>query len=54
MALDMPNDRALFNVIAIYEREIPGNPLTGTQLIRVTEAAKRMVIDELHSVKSTK
>lgn len=52
MALDTPNDRALFNAIAHYERELPGRELTITQLTRVVEAAKRLVIDELHSAKA--
>jgi hypothetical protein len=52
MALDAPNDRALFNAIAHYEREIPGRQLTVAQLTRVVETAKRLVIDELHSAKA--
>lgn len=52
MALDTPNDRALFNAVAHYEREIPGRQLTTAQLTRVVETAKRLVIDELHSAKS--
>jgi hypothetical protein len=52
MALDTPNDRALFNVVAHYDREIPGRELTIAQLTRVVETAKRLVIDELHSAKA--
>lgn len=52
MALDSPNDRALFNAIAHYEREIPGRQLTVAQLTKVVETAKRLVIDELHSAKA--
>jgi hypothetical protein len=52
MALDSPNDRALLNAVAHYEREIPGNALTLTQLTRVVEAVKRLINDELHSAKA--
>ena len=52
MALDTPNDRALFNAVAHYERELPGRQLTVAQLTRVVETAKRLVIDELHSAKA--
>jgi hypothetical protein len=52
MALDSPNDSALFNAIAHYEREIPGRTLTVAQLTRVVETAKRLVVDELHSAKA--
>jgi hypothetical protein len=52
MALDTPNDRALFNAVAHYERELPGRQLTAAQLTRVVETAKRLVIDELHSAKA--
>jgi len=52
MALDAPNDRILLNAISHYERELPGRLLTATQLARVAEAAKRMILDEIHSAKS--
>ena len=52
MALDAPNDRILFNAISNYERELPGRLLTTAQLTRVAEAAKRMILDEIHSAKS--
>lgn len=52
MALDSPNDRALFNAIAHYEREIPGRQLTVAHLTKVVETAKRLIIDELHSAKA--
>ena len=53
MAIDTPNDRVLFNAIAHYEREIPGRLLTSAQLARVTETAKRMILDEIHSAKAS-
>jgi hypothetical protein len=54
MALDTPNDRALLNAVAHYDREIPGQPLTGTQIARVAEAVKRFIVDEIHSAKSNR
>lgn len=52
MALTTPNDRTLVNVIAVYEREIMGPKLTTNQITRIAEAAKRMMLDEIHSEKS--
>ena len=52
MALDTPNDRALVNAIGHYDGEIPGQPLTATQLNRVAEAVKRFIVDEIHSAKA--
>jgi hypothetical protein len=52
MALDTPNDRALLNAVGHYDREIPGQPLTSTQLTRVAEAVKRFIVDEIHSAKA--
>jgi hypothetical protein len=52
MALLSPNDRNLLNVIAHFEREISGKPLTLPQLTRIAEAVKRSILDELHSMKT--
>lgn len=52
MALTTPNDRALINVIAAYEREVMGEKLTITQINRIAETAKRMLMDEIHSEKA--
>ena len=52
MALDMPNDRALMNAVANYDREVPGKRLTQAQMVRITETAKRFIVDELHSAKA--
>lgn len=54
MAITTPNDRALLNVIAAYERELMGPKLTMTQLTRITESMKRMMLDELQSAKSAR
>lgn len=54
MAIETPNDRALVNVVAAYEREIPGRQLTVAQINQVTETAKRLIIDEIHSMKARK
>jgi hypothetical protein len=54
MALDTPNDRILLNAVSHYEREIPGRLLTAAQLGRVAEAAKRMILDEIHSAKAVR
>ncbi len=53
MALNTTNDRALINVVAAYEREIMGPKLTANQLTRIAETTKRMLLDEIHSAKST-
>ena len=53
MALNTPNDRTLVNVIGTYEREIAGRPLSTRQLAIIAEAAKRFVLDEIHSLKSS-
>ena len=45
--------RALINVVAAYEREIMGPKLTANQLTRIAETTKRMLLDEIHSAKST-
>ena len=52
MALDTPNDRALLNAVANYDREVPGRRLTQTQMARITETVKRFIVDELHSAKA--
>ena len=52
MALSTPTDRALINIVGTYEREIPGRQLTTAQITRIAEAAKRLMIDELHSAKA--
>ena len=52
MALDSPNDRALINVIAHYDREVMGPPLTARQIARIAEAIKRLVFDEIHTQKA--
>ena len=52
MALDSPNDRALINVIAHYDREVMGPPLTTRQIARIAEAVKRLVFDEIHTQKA--
>ena len=54
MALTTPNDRALINVVANYEREIAGRQLTPAQINRIAESAKRLVLDEIHSVKAAR
>ena len=54
MALNTPNDRALMNAIGHYDGEIPGRPLTSVQLTRITEAAKRFIVDEIHSAKANR
>ncbi len=52
MALTTPNDRTLVNIIAAYEREIMGPRLTVSQITRIAETAKRMLLDEIHSEKA--
>ena len=52
MALDSPNDRALINVIAHYDRAVMGPPLTARQIARIAEAVKRLVFDEIHTQKA--
>ena len=52
MAIETPNDRTLLNVVSHFEREIPGRQLTVAQINSVTEAAKRLIIDEIHSMKA--
>jgi len=52
MAIETPNDRTLVNVASNYEREIPGRQLTVAQITQVAEAAKRLIIDEIHSMKA--
>ena len=52
MALTTPTDRNMLNVVGQYEREVAGKPLTVAQLSRIAETAKRMVLDELQSVKA--
>ena len=52
MAIETPNDRTLLNVVAHYEREVPGRQLTVAQITAVAESAKRLIIDELHSMKA--
>ncbi len=52
MALDSPNDRTLFSVVARYEREVMGPRLTDRQLTRIAEAVKRLLFDEIHSAKA--
>ena len=52
MALTTPTDRNMLNVVGQYEREISGKQLTMAQLSRIAETAKRMVLDELQSVKA--
>ena len=53
MALDTTNDRTLINVVAHYEREIMGTRLTVPQIARIAEAAKRLVLDEIHAQKAS-
>ena len=53
MALTTPNDRMLVNVIATYEREVMGPRLTSNQVTRIAESIKRMMMDEIHSEKSS-
>ena len=52
MAIETPNDRTLVNVVAHYEREVPGRQLTFQQLTNVAETAKRLILDEIHSMKA--
>ena len=52
MALITPTDRGLVTIIAAYEREVMGPKLTISQLNRIAESAKRMLLDEIHSEKS--
>ncbi|MEE8517639.1 MAG: hypothetical protein V3S98_00760 [Dehalococcoidia bacterium] len=52
MALITPNDRNLLNVVAHFERELAGKPLTVPQLTRIAETIKRSILDELHSMKA--
>ncbi len=52
MAMTTPNDRSLVNAVAQYEREIMGRRLSYNEIIRIAEAAKRMVEDEVHALKS--
>ncbi len=52
MTLDSPNDRSLINVIAHYDREVMGPPLTARQIARIAEAVKRLVFDEIHTQKT--
>ncbi len=52
MALTTSNDRALVTVIAAYERELMGPRLTTSQITRIAETAKRMLLDEIHSEKA--
>ena len=53
MALTTPNARMLVNVIATYEREVMGPRLTSNQVTRIAESIKRMMMDEIHSEKSS-
>ncbi len=52
MALNSPNDRTLFSVVARYEQEVMGPRLNDRQLTRIAEAVKRLVFDEIHSAKA--
>ena len=52
MAMETPNDRTLINVVAHYERETMGPRLSGQQIARIAEAAKRWVLDEVHAQKA--
>ena len=52
MSLDSPNDRTLVNVVAHYERELMGRRLTVGQITAIAEAAKRLVLDEIHGLKA--
>ena len=52
MTLVTPNDKTLLNVVAHYDREIEGAPLSQNNLTRIAEAAKRLILDELHSAKA--
>ncbi len=54
MALNTPNDRSLFNLVAAYERELMGARLTTNQITRIAESTKRMLLDEIHSQKSAR
>jgi hypothetical protein len=51
MTMVTPNDRTLINVVAHYDREIEGPPLSQNAINRIAEAAKRLLLDELHSAK---
>lgn len=52
MAMITPNDRSVVNAVAQYEREIMGRPLAASEILRIAEAAKRMIQDEIHAQKS--
>ena len=52
MALEnTPADNALRNVVSQYERAVHGRPLTSNEITRIAETAKRMLLDEIHSLK---
>jgi len=52
MALDTPNDQALLNALGHSDGEIPGKPLTPSQIAKVAEVVKRLIVDEIHSAKA--
>ncbi len=53
MALEnTPTDNTLRNVVAQYERQVGGRALSMSELSRIAESAKRMILDEVHSLKT--
>ena len=55
MALENnPTDNALRNVVAQYERQVGGRNLTPSEVTRIAESAKRLVLDEVHSLKTVR
>jgi hypothetical protein len=54
MALEnTPTDNALQTVIGQYEHQVSGRSLSMTELKRIAESAKRMILDEVQSLKAT-
>ncbi|MEX2431469.1 MAG: hypothetical protein WD645_06065 [Dehalococcoidia bacterium] len=47
-----PTDNALRTVVAQYERQIGGRSLSMAELNRIAESAKRLVLDEVQSLKA--
>ncbi|MEX2599109.1 MAG: hypothetical protein WD533_05570 [Dehalococcoidia bacterium] len=47
-----PADNALRNAIYQYERTVNGRNLTPAEITRIGEAAKRLILDDIHSLKT--
>ena len=47
-----PTDNALRTVVSQYERQVGGRNLSISELNRIAESAKRMILDEVQSLKA--